>query len=137
MEIKKDGNKILIRSGILERELIWSGQNITTSRLLLNGEKMNGIDIDEIQVTFMKAFPNKEPQGIGYSSDEGVEQTDAVKNQTDALAVKKKANKAEQDVQWTDSLRISKATFGNIFNNFSYKVTERRRGKTSNGNLFF
>jgi len=115
-EIKKDGNLFRISSGILERELSWSGKNFTTSQLLLNGEKINKTDIVEFQVTFQKAFPNEEPLGIEYSSDGG--------NHTNSLAANEGKSKTLQDVQWIDSLQILKKTFSNVFNNYSYQISK-------------
>ncbi len=123
-EITKGGKLIRIKSGMLERDINLSGQNIATSELLLDGEKMNKEVIEEFQVTFMKAFPNEEPEGIEFSLNEGVEQTDQIKNQTDALDVIKKNNKTFQEVQWIDSLRISKTTFSEVFNKYSYQITK-------------
>ena len=127
-DITNNGNTIGINAGILERKLNYSGKNITTSQLLVNGNKLNKESLDEFQVTFWKASPNAEPKGIVYSSDAGVEQADAVKNQTDALAVKKKENNTAQNVQWNDSLRVSKENFGSVFNNFSYQISKPGKG---------
>ena len=100
-EIKKDGDVIRISAGILTQKFSTSQERINASQLMVNGAVLNKEDLDQFQVSFWKAFPNAEPRGIGYSSDAGVEQTDAVKNQTDALAVKKKNNSKEQQVVWT------------------------------------
>lgn len=127
-EIKKEGNTIRIKSGILERQLICSDKYITPSKLLVAGKDLIGTGNGSITVNFLKAFPNVEPKGIEYSSEAGVEQTDAVKNQTDALAVKKKESKTAQEVQWVDSVRISNESFGNIFNQYKYQITEPEEG---------
>ena len=126
-EIKKQGNTIRINAGILEQEMDCSGNN-TGSSFRVNGEKLNGENAGEIQVTFRKAYPNDEPQGIDYSSEGGVEQTDAVKNQTDALAVKKKENKSFQNVQWIDSVNVSGKTFPQIFGQCSALISESSKG---------
>lgn len=122
-EIKKEGNTIRIKSGILEREIVCADKYVT-SKLLVDGKNLIGTGNGGIAVIFLKASPNKAPKGIEYSSEAGVEQTDAVKNQTDALAVKKKESKTAQDVQWIDSVRISNESFGNIFNQYRFKISE-------------
>ncbi len=126
-EIKKYGNTILINAGILEQKLNCLGQEFS-SQLFVDGNRLNEENTGEIQVTFRKALPNTEPEGIAYSSESGVEQADAVKNQTDALSVKKKQNTMEQVVQWTDSICISKENFGRVFNKSSSQISEPEKG---------
>ena len=126
-EIKKQGNTILINAGILEQKFDCSGNSLS-SGFQVNGVKLDGENADEIQVVFRKASPNEEPQGINYSSEAGVEQTDAVKNQTDALAVKKKENKSLQNVQWIDSVKLDRKTFSQIFNRYASQVLESQEG---------
>jgi len=127
-EIIKDGDAIRICAGILEQKLFTSQEHITASHLMVNGAVLNKEDLDQFQVSFWKAFPNAEPKGIGYSSDAGVEQTDAVKNQTDALAVKKKNRSKEQQVIWTDSLRVAKVNFGTVFDDCKVQVSAPGKG---------
>ncbi len=120
-QIKSDGNTIRIQSGMLTRTIDCS-KNYCSSALWLNGRKL---EIGgEIRVVFRKASPNKEPQGMEFSTNGGVEQTDAVKNQTDALAVKKKENTIWQEVQWVDSVQLSKETFPKFFNRHTVQISE-------------
>ncbi len=127
--ISKTNDDIRITAGILEQKINCAENNFLTGQLFVNGEKLNMENLEELQVTFWKALPNKEPVGIDYSSEAGVEQTDAVKNQTDALAVNKKETSRIQEVQWIDSIEVSNANFGNVFNNHSYQISEPERGK--------
>lgn len=134
-EIKKDKDAIRINAGILEQKLNCQGQNIS-SQLIVNDNRVNEGNSGEIQVTFWKASPNAEPKGIEYSTEAGVEQTDAVKNQTDALAVKKRENKVALGVQWTDSLCVSNKNFGTVFNGYNCQYSEPGRVETDDFNLF-
>jgi hypothetical protein len=125
--ILKDGNTLLINAGILEQRINLENQKIS-SRLFLNGELLNEDFSGELAVVFHKASPNMRPKGIGYSAESGVEQADEVKNQTDALAVKKKKNSIEQGVQWPDSSPISKENFNHVFNNFNSRIFIPEKG---------
>lgn len=126
--ISADKNRVLLKSGILAQTVICKGNNTATGQIFLNGKRINDEISDELQVTMWKATPDKEPAGIEYSQKGGVEQSDAVKNQTDALAVKMKENKPEQDVRWIDSLRVDRNNFADVFNRFSYHFSEPQKG---------
>jgi len=126
--ISRKGDLIRIQAGILDQELICSKNTPVISKLLVNGNNLVRNSNAEIALTFWKALPNAQPQGIDYSSESGVDQTDAVKNQTDALAVEKKKSKEAQNVQWIDSVSLSRETFGNVFTTYTYQVTEPKPG---------
>lgn len=126
--ISRKGDKIQINADILKYNLILANNGSIASEILVNGVNLTTPLNDELNVTFWKASPNEMPQGILYSDDAGVEQTDAVKNQTDALSVEQKVNKSLQKVCWTDSVNVSKTTFSKFFKNTSCEITEPNAG---------
>ncbi|HPT21328.1 MAG TPA: alpha-galactosidase [Bacteroidales bacterium] len=125
--LEKKGKPITVRAGILKRELVLNDSGIVNSTLSLAGEKvaygMNG----DFSFTLWKAFPDVEPEGIGNSSASGVEQSDAVKNNTDALNVEVSSNKTEQSVSWIDSVSLQSRQIFKIFDSRYYS-------RTSSGN---
>ena len=121
--IKQEGAGTIVRAGILERRLLLTKDNAVISELLVNGTSIVSTDVPEFSVTFWKASPNAEPQGIGYSDQAGVEQQDAVKNQTDALNIEKKVIRMEQVIDWTDSVTISGSNPGVVFDSVRYSVS--------------
>lgn len=120
--IRQEGTEILVRAGILERRLQLTNDNAVISGLFVNGTSIS-TDVPEFSVTFWKASPNAEPQGISYSDQAGVEQQDAVKNHTDALDIKKKIVRMEQIIDWTDSVTISGSHPGVVFDSVRYSVS--------------
>jgi len=88
--ISTDKNGIRIHAGMLERSLKLSDKSLTTNALFVDRFSIISESYPEFSVTFWKASPNAEPQGMNYSDNAGVEQEDAIKNQTDALDVEKK-----------------------------------------------
>ncbi len=126
--IRKSGNLVVIEAGILSQKLIISDSLFMTPELLVNRDNLLKEPGNELSVTFMKAFPNKEPQGIDYSDKGGVEQTDAVKNQTDALTVKKNGERFATGVTWTDSLPVDKHVFSGLFREHGCTISEPAEG---------
>ena len=125
--IKPKSDAVRIQAGILEYTLDYPGDTFS-SEFKVSGHMLENGASEEIRVVFHKAFPNKEPEGIGYSAEGGVEQTDAVKNQTDALAVNKKESSSLQQVEWGDSLLLCKDTFAELFNRHATEISEPERG---------
>jgi len=127
--ISAKGNGISIKAGILERQLQLKKGSATTSSLLVNGTNTIRESIPEIAVTLWKASPNEEPQGIGYSDHAGVEQKDAVKNQTDALNVEKGKGQSLQTVKWIDPAEVT-GEQATVFDSLSYSVSSPKKDKT-------
>jgi hypothetical protein len=122
--ISKKGDIVCIQAGMLTKNINCKGHAIV-SDFLVNGNKFTGQRaMDEIGFVLWKASPNEEPQGIGYSTRGGVEQSNAVKNQTDALAVKRRGGTIQQQVQWVDSINFSKEKFSGFFNRYLAQISE-------------
>ena len=124
-KIERAKNSIGIKAGILEQTINYTNQ--LNSCFRINKTAITTAS-EEIRMVIFKASPNEEPQGIGYSSQSGVEQSNAVKNQTDALAVKRKGNSILQQVQWIDSLSVNRETFSNLFHTTDVSITEPAKG---------
>ncbi len=134
--IQVEENHVLIKAGILERHIQLSENSVATDSVLVNGENIAGKNTNEFSVVFWKASPNAEPQGMDYSSEAGVDQQDAVKNQTDALAVEKSVKQQEDFVGWVDSASVSGRHLNDVLQMVGYKVFSPEEG-TNNLNLFF
>ncbi|WP_423126716.1 hypothetical protein [Gaoshiqia sp. Z1-71] len=120
--ILADGNQVIIQAGMLERSLRLTNSSVVTEMLSVNGNPVIAENQAEFSVTFSKASPDAEPQGIGYSDQAGVEQEDAVKNQTDALNVAKEDNVNGQTVNWVDPVLVTGKQAGNLFDSVSYSI---------------
>lgn len=127
-KIRSKGNTINIKAGILQQNIIISDTNFVTSAMSVSDKNILNTPSEEITFIIHKAFPNKEPVGVEYSSDAGVEQSNAVKNKTDALDVKMKRSKTLQEVQWIDSLSISKENFSKVFSKSNSNLSETKEG---------
>jgi hypothetical protein len=126
--IQKKGNEINIRAGILEQKLVLSDNGFRTSALLVADENMLKANSDEISFSLHKASPNIKPEGITYSSESGVEQSNAEQNQTDALSVKKAKKGITTNVQWVDSMYVAGKTFADVFVFESHKISSPKQG---------
>ncbi len=113
--ITKNGDAINIQAGILEQNLVISDTDFYTSLMSVSGENMLRMISTEIGFSIHKAYPNQQPVGINYSSKSGVEQSNAVANQTDALSVRKAKDGITTNVRWVDSIHISNNTIGDVF----------------------
>jgi hypothetical protein len=122
-EIREQANSVTIEAGILSQELIVSDSLFASTGLFIGHDNLIGNMSEELSVTFMKASPNEEPHGIGYSEEGGVEQTDA-------LSVKKKERKETVNVNWGDSLHVNQAIFPSVFKKQSCRVSKPDRGRT-------
>lgn len=120
--ISGSGNKIVIHAGIIERSLRLTGASVVTDMLLLNGVNVIAENPKEFSVTFWKALPDSEPQGIVYSDNARVEQKDAIENQTDALDVSKNENASTSDVEWISPVLVSGKQADTIFDSVSYSI---------------
>jgi hypothetical protein len=127
-KIKDHSSSVTIEAGILSQELMVSDSSFAASDLFVGLDNLVWNPGEELSVTFMKAFPNEELRGFGYSETGGVEQTDAVKNQTDALLVQKKENKATTGVYWGDSLYVNQSVFPLVFKEHTCRISEPARG---------
>lgn len=126
--IQKKGNEISIRAEILEQKLVLTDDGFFTSALLVAGENMLKANSDEISFSIHKASPNIKPEGIRYSSESGVEQSNVDQNQTDALSVKKAKGGIAVNVQWVDSMHIAGKTFADIFTSENYEISSPQQG---------
>lgn len=122
-------NKISIKAGMLERNLETSEKTITTTSLSINGNNIITDNAAEFSVTIWKASPDTEPQGIDYSDNAGIEQEDAVKNQTDALNVKKKDSQTLQTTKWLDPLTITGISSNAVFDSVTCHVSSSKKHK--------
>ncbi|MGV8096132.1 MAG: hypothetical protein AB2L24_30130 [Mangrovibacterium sp.] len=129
-EIREHDGSVTIEAGILSQKLIVSDSLFASAGLFIGHDNLTGAAGEEIAVTFMRAFPNQEPQGIVYSEESGVEQADAVKNQTDALSVKKKESKITSNVNWGDSLHVNQAVFPSVFKKHSLRISKPGNDRT-------
>ena len=126
-DITKKGNEIVIKAGMFERK--FQKSETAASSLLVKGVNVvNGATTGDFSVTLWKASPNKEPQGMAYTSEAGVEQQNDEKNSTDALKVKKKKNQVEQSLQWGDSVSVSGGGFGEVFDDVQYAIHSENTG---------
>lgn len=123
-EIRAHDGSVMIEAGILSRKLIVSDRLFTSTGLFVGRDNLAAAACEELSVAFMKAFPNEEPVGIGYSDEGGVEQTDAVKNKTDALSVKKKESKMTGYVNWIDSLYVNQPVFPSVFKKYNCRISK-------------
>lgn len=123
-EIREQDDLITIQAGILRRELVLSGSLFASAGLFVGRDNLINVPAEELSVIFRKAFPNKKPDGIGYSDQGGVEQTDAVKDQTDALSVKVKETNGTGTIRWVDSLRVDQAVFLSVFKKMSCRISK-------------
>ncbi len=121
---------ISIHAGIFQRDVMFKKSGPVSSSLIVSGHNLISSPIEEIAFSIQRAFLNSEPLGIEYSPESGIEQADAVKNQTDALAIKKKENNRDPSTKWIDSIRISKTNFGLVFNKSGYQVEQKNNVKT-------
>ena len=126
--VEKRDSIYSLKAGILQRDLVWTKSGLVCPSISVSGNNLLSIPAEEITFCIRKAFPNKQPTGIEYSTEGGVEQADAVKNQTDALAVKKKVSHQDTSVQWIDSLKITNATIGDIFTKSGFLVSDQKNG---------
>ncbi|MDX9881650.1 MAG: alpha-galactosidase [Prolixibacteraceae bacterium] len=120
--VSGDENKIMVQAGMLERSFRLTNSSVFTEMLTVNGHPVIAENPNEFSVTFWKASSDAEPQGIGYSDKAGVEQEDAVKNQTDALNVAKTDNVNGQTVEWIDPVLVTGKQAGAIFDSVSYSI---------------
>ena len=123
-EISEDGNSVMIRAGMLSRRLIVSDRLFASGELLVGRDHLNDIPAGELSVTFMKACPNKKPEGIVYSDEGAIEQTDVIKNQTDALSFMKNGYGMAGDVNWIDSLHVDQPVFSSLFKKQSCRISK-------------
>ncbi len=121
--ITKNKGTIEIHAGLLVRNLNLLDGKIS-SCTWINGNKLTGNRAEELNFILWKAMPNEEPQGIDYSTLGGIEQSNAVKNQTDALTVKKQKKAILQQVKWIDSISACPESFPGYFNNTTIQITE-------------
>lgn len=121
--ISNNGDEVIITAGILERRFRVAEKTTVTTSVSVNGNNIITENPAEFSVTFWKASPDAEPQGMDYSDKAGVEQEDAVKNQTDALNVDKKDTPDGQSVEWVDSLRITGKQTKTTFDSVSYSIS--------------
>ncbi|NCB09203.1 MAG: hypothetical protein EOM73_13685, partial [Bacteroidia bacterium] len=133
--IRVEGTQALIKAGILEQHIDLSDRCVATDSVLVDGVTIAGENADEFSVVFWKASPNTEPQGMDYSPESGVDQQDAVKNQTDALAVEKSGKQQENIVGWIDSVSISGRYLNDVLQLVGYSATSPEKG-TNNLSLF-
>ncbi|MCE4565898.1 alpha-galactosidase [Maribellus sp. CM-23] len=126
--IQKKGNEINISAGIFEQKLVLSDDGFFTSALSVAGENVLKANSDEISFSIHKASPNIKPEGIRYSSESGVEQSNAEQNQTDALSVKKVKEGIAANVQWGDSMYIAGETFVDVFAFEDYEISSPQQG---------
>ncbi len=120
--ISAKGNEISIKAGILERNLQLNKESVATTSLVVDGTNTIRENLPEISVTLWKALPNKEPQGMDHSDNAGVEQKDAVKNQTDALNVEKNTGHSLQTEKWIDPVQLTGEQTKTVFDSLSYSV---------------
>ncbi len=124
-EIVENGKEIKLRAGMLERTVFVSNKESAKPLLKIdNVGVFSGNGIGDFAVTLWKASPNKEPLGMDFSAEAGVEQENSEKNLTDALDVDKKQNSLSQNVEWTDSLNVSGENINEVFDKVSYAVIE-------------
>ncbi len=112
----------------MQRDLVWTKSGLVCPLIAVSGNNLLSAPAEEITFCIRKAFPNMQPTGIEYSAEGGVEQADAVKNQTDALAVKKKVSHLDTSVQWIDSVKITNNTFGEFFIKSGFQVSDQKNG---------
>lgn len=116
-------NEIHMKAGMVERSLQLTENSAATSSLLVNGKNILTDNAAEFSVTFWKASPDAEPQGMDYSDKAGVEQEDAVKNQTDALNIEKKDKQFRQTVKWIDPVQVTGKQMESIFDSVNYFIS--------------
>ena len=126
--IEPKDSTIILKAGILQRNIELKKAGLTSKFISISGHNLLAKPIEEITFTVQRAFPNAEPQGMDYTDESGIEQADAIKNQTDALSVKKNGFSSLQNVQWIDPLSVSETTFANVFTQSGYKVTKEKSG---------
>jgi hypothetical protein len=128
--IRVEGNQALIKAGILEQHIELSDRCVATDSVLVDGVIIAGENADEFSVVFWKASPNTEPQGMDYSPEPGVDQQDAVKNQTDALTVEKSVKQQVDIVGWIDSVSVSGRHLNNVLQLVGYSASSPEKGTT-------
>lgn len=133
--IRVEGAQAQIKAGILERHVELSDRCVATDSVLVDGVTIAGENADEFSVVFWKASPNTEPKRMDYSPEPGVDQQDAVKNQTDALAVEKLGKQQENFVGWIDSVAVSGRHLNDVLQLVGYSSTSPEKG-TNNLSLF-
>jgi len=121
-DIYQKGDIIGIKAGLIEKIMICDERIFESSNLMVNGREIDKKGREEILFTITKASPNCKPEGIRNEEGFGIEQAEAESNQTDALSVIKREGKRLQKVQWVDSIKISRESFGKIFNKHTSQV---------------
>ena len=127
-DIIENGDEIVLKAGISERKFQKS-ENAASSIYVKGVNVVNGTTSGDFSVTLWKASPNKEPQGMAYTSEAGVEQQNDEKNSTDALKVKKKEGQVGQSVQWTDSVSVLGSRFSEVFDDVQYSIHSEKAVK--------
>ncbi|RIJ50542.1 hypothetical protein D1614_00980 [Maribellus luteus] len=125
---KVSDNEIIINAGLLQQKIGISDKGLQISENVVKGENLLKTCSDEISFSIHKASPNIKPEGIRYSSESGVEQSNAEQNQTDALSVKKAKEGIAGNVQWVDSMHIAGKTFVDVFAFESHKISSPKQG---------
>ncbi len=124
---KVSDNEIIINAGLLQQKIGISDKGLQISENVVKGENLLKTCSDEISFSIHKASPNIKPEGIRYSSESGVEQSNVEQNQTDALSVKKAKGGIAVNVQWVDSMHIAGKTFADVFVFESHEISSPKQ----------
>ncbi|CAG5008907.1 hypothetical protein DYBT9275_04382 [Dyadobacter sp. CECT 9275] len=119
--ILRNGNELIIQAGILERKIRMS--DLVTSAVSVSGSEVAKDKGSGFSVSLWKASPNVMPMGISHTGQAGVEQSETIQDQTDALHLKTGKALVEQNVKWVDSLRVSGSSFRTIFDEYYVTVS--------------
>jgi hypothetical protein len=131
--IGRDGDRIRMTAGVLERVIRVSGGNVATERLTVSGTALTEGIANELSFRIMRAEPNRSPLEMPLeNSATALNVAEAKANDTDALKVTGQAKSDLQttgaQAQWRDARTFTAADWGACFDLTTVAVAPSRPG---------
>ena len=128
--ISVSGDRVIVSSGVLQKQLRIDGTNLLVDSYLLDGKSLLGDTTYEIALQISKASPNEQPLGIDETQADEIRSEGVLRSLTDELQVvgDNAVRVLQQNVTWVDPIVLQSDNWKDIFRRAYCIVSEPKAG---------